>query len=184
MRSHRAFVRVADPWDTLTTDTAPPGCGNARARSGVVPPSQRSGDPRQLHPKAHTLEGERGLVIGIANDRSIAYRCARAFRHLGADDLAVTYLNDRARPYVEPSAEEVGASIFMPLDVSVDGQMQAVLAEIEARWRRLDFALHSIAFPPKEDGTAASSTARARAFGARWAYPSTRSSRWGAWPSR
>jgi hypothetical protein len=102
-------------------------------------------------PKARTLEGKKGLVIGIANDKSIAYGCARAFKFLNADDLAITYLNEKAKPYVQPLAEEVGASIFMPLDVSVDGQMEAVFDEITARWGRLDFALHSIAFAPKDD---------------------------------
>jgi hypothetical protein len=62
-------------------------------------------------PKARTLEGKKGLVIGIANDKSIAYGCAKAFKFLGADGLAVTYLNDKARPHVQPLAEEIGAGI-------------------------------------------------------------------------
>jgi enoyl-[acyl-carrier protein] reductase I len=99
--------------------------------------------------KAPLLEGKRGVVIGIANEQSIAWGCARAFRALGAE-LAVTYLNDRARPYVEPLARELNASILMPLDVRVPGQMEAVFARIERDWGDLDFALHSIAFSPKE----------------------------------
>ena len=59
------------------------------------------------------LHGKRALIIGIANEHSIAYGCARVFRQLGAD-LAVTYLNEKARPYVEPLAKELGASIFAP----------------------------------------------------------------------
>jgi len=102
-------------------------------------------------PKSRTLEGKKGLIIGIANDNSIAYGCAKAFKFIGAEDLAITYLNDKARPYVAPLAEEVDAGIFMPLDAQVDGQMEAVFEEIERRWGRLDFALHSIAFAPKED---------------------------------
>ena len=102
-------------------------------------------------PKSRTLEGKKGLIIGIANDNSIAYGCAKAFKFIGAEDLAVTYLNDKARPYVAPLAEEVDAGIFMPLDAQVDGQMEAVFEEIERRWGRLDFALHSIAFAPKDD---------------------------------
>ena len=102
-------------------------------------------------PKSRTLEGKKGLIIGIANDNSIAYGCAKAFKFIGAEDLAVTYLNDKARPYVAPLAEEVDAGIFMPLDARVDGQMEAVFEEIERRWGRLDFALHSIAFAPKDD---------------------------------
>ena len=59
------------------------------------------------------LEGKKALVVGIANADSIAYGCAKAFRELEAD-LAVTYLNEKARPFVEPLAQELGASIFLP----------------------------------------------------------------------
>lgn len=100
-------------------------------------------------PATTLLEGRKGLVVGIANDRSIAFGCARAFRALGAD-LAVTYLNDKAKPHVAPLAEELGASIVMPLDVAEPGQMEAVFERIGAEWGRLDFVLHSIAFSPKE----------------------------------
>jgi enoyl-[acyl-carrier protein] reductase I len=95
------------------------------------------------------LKGRRGLIVGIANDQSIAWGCARAFRALGAE-LAVTYLNDRARKYVEPLAIELEAPIFVPLDVNVEGQMEQVFERIEKDWGRLDFLLHSIAFSPKE----------------------------------
>ena len=96
------------------------------------------------------LEGKKGLVIGIANENSIAYGCARAFRSFGAE-LAITYLNEKAKPYVEPLASALEAPILMPLDVQVEGQLEAVFEEIERRWGRLDFALHSIAFAPKDD---------------------------------
>ena len=96
------------------------------------------------------LEGKKGLVIGIANENSIAYGCARAFRSFGAE-LAITYLNDKAKPYVEPLAGALEAPIFMPLDVQVEGQLEAVFEAIEQRWGRLDFALHSIAFAPRAD---------------------------------
>ena len=102
-------------------------------------------------PKARSLEGKKGLVIGIANDKSIAYGCAKAFKFLGADDLAVTYLNDKAKPHVQPLAEGVEASIFMPMNAQVDGEMEAVFEQIEKRWGKLDFALHSIAFAPMKD---------------------------------
>ena len=75
------------------------------------------------------LKGKRALVTGIANDQSIAWGCAKAFRTFGAD-LAITYLNDKARPYVEPLAKEVDASIFMPLNVQTDGQLEAVFDAI------------------------------------------------------
>lgn len=98
-----------------------------------------------------SLKGKRGLVIGIANASSIAYGCARAFKAAGADDLAITYLNEKAEPYVRPLASELEASIFMPCDVRASGQLRGVFAEIERQWGRLDFVLHSIAFAPKED---------------------------------
>ena len=97
-----------------------------------------------------TLNGKKGLVVGIANDHSIAAGCAEAFTEAGAD-LAVTYLNDKAHPHVAPWADRLGAQMLLPLDVEADGQLEAVFAEIEARWGRLDFLLHSIAFCPMED---------------------------------
>jgi enoyl-[acyl-carrier protein] reductase I len=96
------------------------------------------------------LRGQRALIIGIANERSIAYGCARIFRELGAD-LAVTYLNEKARSYVEPLANELGASIFMPCDVAQSGQLESVFQRIQEVWGSLDIALHSIAFAPKQD---------------------------------
>ena len=97
-----------------------------------------------------SLAGKRGLVTGIANDQSIAWGCAKAFRRLGAE-LAVTWLNDKARPHVEPLAREVGADLFLPLDLRRDGQLEAVFERLAAEWGRLDFVLHSIAFAPKDD---------------------------------
>lgn len=95
------------------------------------------------------LDGRKGVVVGIANDQSIAWGCARAFRALGAE-LAVTYLNEKAKPHVEPLAEELEAPIVMPLDVSAEGQMEALFERIEQRWGELDFLLHSIAFSPPD----------------------------------
>lgn len=97
-----------------------------------------------------TLQGKKGLVVGIANAQSIAWGCARAFRDAGAE-LAVTWFNDKARPYVEPLAQQLQAPIALPLDVEQPGQMEAVFAAIEQQWGRLDFVLHSIAFAPKSD---------------------------------
>ncbi len=95
------------------------------------------------------LKDRKGLIVGIANEQSIAWGCAKAFRALGAD-LAVTYLNDRAKQYVEPLARELEAPILLPLDVRTPGQMEAVFERIEKEWGRLDFLVHSIAFSPKE----------------------------------
>jgi enoyl-[acyl-carrier protein] reductase I len=99
--------------------------------------------------KAKLLEGKRGLIAGIANDQSIAWGCAKAFRAFGAE-LAVTYLNDRARKYVEPLAQELEAAIVMPLDARVPGEMEALFETIAKTWGKLDFVVHSIAFSPKE----------------------------------
>jgi enoyl-[acyl-carrier protein] reductase I len=96
------------------------------------------------------LTGKRGLVTGIANDQSIAYGCAKAFRRHGAE-VAITYLNEKARPFVEPLARELEAPIFMPLDVRQEGSLEAVFQRIKETWGSLDFAVHSMAFAPKED---------------------------------
>ena len=96
------------------------------------------------------LAGQKALVIGVANNESIAYGCAKAFRATGAD-LAITWLNDKARPHVEPLAQELGASITGALDVSVPGQLEAVFDQIGSQWGRLDILVHSIAFAPKAD---------------------------------
>jgi enoyl-[acyl-carrier protein] reductase I len=80
-----------------------------------------------LDQKIRSLEGKKGLVVGIANEDSLAYGCAKAFRGFGAE-LAITYLNDKAKLFVGPLASELDASILMPLDVEREGQMEAVFA--------------------------------------------------------
>lgn len=97
-----------------------------------------------------SLAGQKVLVVGVANDQSIAWGCAEAFRRQGAD-LAITYLNAKAEPHVRPLAERLGAEIVMPLDVQVPGQLEAVFEAIRDRWGRLDTLLHSIAFCPRDD---------------------------------
>jgi enoyl-[acyl-carrier protein] reductase I len=99
--------------------------------------------------KAKLLDGKKGLIVGIANDKSIAWGCAKAFRAFGAD-IAVTYLNDKAKKFVEPLAQALEAPIVLPLDVSKPGEMEAVFEQITKKWGRLDFLVHSIAFSPKE----------------------------------
>jgi enoyl-[acyl-carrier protein] reductase I len=96
------------------------------------------------------LAGKKALVVGIANEHSIAYGCANAFCKLGAD-LAITYLNEKARPHVAPLAEALGAPIFLPLDVQRAGELEAVFDAIRKQWGRLDIMVHSIAFAPRED---------------------------------
>jgi enoyl-[acyl-carrier protein] reductase I len=96
------------------------------------------------------LKQKKALVTGIANDQSIAWGCAKAFHALGAD-VAVTYLNEKSKPHVEPLAKQISAPIFMPLDLQREGQLEAVFAKIEQKWGKLDLCLHSIAFAPKQD---------------------------------
>ncbi len=97
-----------------------------------------------------SLSGKKILVVGVANDQSIAWGCAKTFRAQGAD-LAITYLNEKAEPYVRPLAQSLDADIIMPLDVREDSQTDALFEEITARWGKLDALLHAVAFAPRED---------------------------------
>jgi enoyl-[acyl-carrier protein] reductase I len=103
-----------------------------------------------IPPARFDLNGRKGLVLGIANDQSIAWGCARAMRSLGAD-IAVTYLNDRAEPYVRPLAEALGSPLICRCDVEQPDEVDAVFDAVRATWGRLDFVLHSIAYAPKDD---------------------------------
>lgn len=96
------------------------------------------------------LTGHKSLIVGVANDQSIAYGCAEAFRAAGAD-LAITWLNEKARAYVEPLGQVLGAEIMAPLNVENPGELEALFDEIGKKWGRLDSLVHSIAFAPKED---------------------------------
>ena len=133
--------------------------------------------------KAKLLEGKRGLIVGIANDQSIAWGCARAFRAFGAE-LAVTYLNDKAKKYVEPLARELEAPIVMPLERRVP----------TAKWKRfssasnktggeLDFLVHSIAFSPKEALRGRVVDVNRAASQRRWMFPAGPLSAWRIWPN-
>lgn len=95
-------------------------------------------------------ESLKGLVVGVANEHSIAWGCVLAFDADGAE-LALTYQNDKARGYVAPLTEIVKPSIFMQLDVIDDAQMTALFDAIQKKWGKLDFILHSIAYAPKAD---------------------------------
>jgi enoyl-[acyl-carrier protein] reductase I len=101
-------------------------------------------------PSRPFLTGMKALVTGIANEHSIAYGCAKAFRELGAD-LAITYASEKTKPYVEPLAKELEAQLCLPLDVGEAAQLEAVFEQIRQQWGRLDILLHSIAWAPKED---------------------------------
>lgn len=96
------------------------------------------------------LKGKKALVTGIANDQSIAWGCAKAFHAFGAE-VAVTYLNEKSKRFVEPLARELRAPILMPLDLQKPGELEAVFDAVKQKWGSLDIVLHSIAFAPKED---------------------------------
>lgn len=96
------------------------------------------------------LKDAKVLVCGIANEHSIAYGCAKAFHELGAN-LAITYLNEKSKGYVEPLARAMDAPLLLPLDVSQPGELESVFAEIEKTWGRLDVLVHSVAWAPKDD---------------------------------
>jgi len=97
-----------------------------------------------------SLKGKRGLVVGIANESSIAAGCAQAFVRAGAV-VAATYLNEKALPFVRPVADSLGCEILLPCDVSVPGQLEAVFEQVRTEWGALDFLLHAIAFAPAAD---------------------------------
>ena len=147
---------------------------------------QFKAEPIMTHrnPAARLLKGTKALVVGIANEHSIAYGCAKAFRELGAD-LAITYLNEKAKTYVEPLAKELGAPIFMPLDVGSPGMLEAVFETIGKKWGRLDILVHSIAFAPQgRPAGRAAQLLRRRLQARRWISPAIRSSAWRGSPRR
>ncbi|KAF0132502.1 enoyl-ACP reductase FabI [Methylocystis sp. L43] len=96
------------------------------------------------------LRGKRGLVVGVANENSIAFGCASKLRAFGAE-LAVTYANEKSERYVRPLAEQIQASLIMPLNVEHPGELKAAFDQIRTEWGRLDFVIHSIAFAPRDD---------------------------------
>jgi enoyl-[acyl-carrier protein] reductase I len=96
------------------------------------------------------MKDKKGLIVGVANENSIAWGCAQALHAAGAE-LALTYQNEKTKPHTEPLARELTAPIFMPLDVTNPEQSAALFAEIKERWGKLDFLLHSVAFAPKTD---------------------------------
>src|SRR5712671_4162655 len=107
------------------------------------------------------LEGKRALIVGVATDRSIAWGIAQAMHAHGAQ-LAFTYANDRFRERVEPLAQSLGERLTMPLDVTVDEQIEAMAARLTQEWGQLDILVHAVAFAPREaiDGSFTANTSR------------------------
>ncbi len=130
------------------------------------------------------LKGAKALVVGVANQHSIAYGCAKAFRELGAE-LAITYVNEKAKTYVEPLAKALGAPIFMPLDVATPGMLEAVFDMIT---KAVGPARHPCPLDRlcAEGGLAGrrSSIVRPRASARRWTSPAIRSCAWRGWRLR
>jgi enoyl-[acyl-carrier protein] reductase I len=96
------------------------------------------------------MVGKRGLIMGVANNRSIAWGIAKAVGAQGAE-LAFTYQGEALKKRVEPLAAELGSKIVLPCDVTDSGSMDAVFAELASRWGRLDFLVHAIAFSDKSE---------------------------------
>ena len=98
------------------------------------------------------LEGKRGLIMGVANDRSIAWGIAKACADAGAE-LAFTYQGDAFGKRLEPLAQSVGSDFMLDVDVTDEASMDAAFAELEKRWGRLDFVVHAIAYSDKSELT-------------------------------
>ena len=96
------------------------------------------------------LSGRKGLVVGIANDRSLAWPAALHFRQAGAD-LAITYIDARTKPFVAPLAERLEAPILLPCNVKEPHELDAVFDAIARRWGQLDFILHAVGSVPPAD---------------------------------
>ncbi|TYO99850.1 enoyl-[acyl-carrier-protein] reductase [NADH] [Geothermobacter ehrlichii] len=96
------------------------------------------------------MQGKRGVIFGVANDKSIAWGVARQLHAAGAE-IAFTYLNEALEKRVRPLAESLGADIILPCDVTSDEQIEAVFRELEQRWGSIDFVVHSVAFANRED---------------------------------
>lgn len=95
------------------------------------------------------MKGKKGLIVGLANDKSIAYGIAKACHEQGAE-MAFTYLNDALKKRVEPLAESFGSKYVYELDVSNEEHMAGIAALIEKDFGKIDFLVHSVAFAPKE----------------------------------
>lgn len=95
------------------------------------------------------LAGKRALIVGVATDRSIAWGIAQAMHREGAE-LAFSYVNDRMKDRVEPLAQSIGSKLTMPLDVTVDGQIDSAFDLLKREWGQLDIVIHAVAFAPRE----------------------------------
>ncbi|MDX8382996.1 MAG: SDR family oxidoreductase, partial [Ghiorsea sp.] len=95
------------------------------------------------------LEGKKGLILGLANDKSIAWGVAQACHREGGE-LGFNYLGEQLERRVRPLAEKVDSTLIEALDVGEDAQLDAFFAKVEAKWGKIDFLVHSIAFANKD----------------------------------
>ena len=96
------------------------------------------------------LSGKKGMVLGVANDQSIAYGCALALREAGAE-LCISYQDDKARPHVAPLAERLDAAIFQACDVGQPADLERLFDSVKTTWGSIDFVIHSIAWSPLDE---------------------------------
>lgn len=107
------------------------------------------------------LSGKRAFIVGVATDRSIAWGIAQAMHAQGAE-LAFSYANDRFKERVEPLAASIGSKLLMPLDVTVDADIDAAAAKVKSAWGHVDILVHAVAFAPREaiEGSFTANTSR------------------------
>ncbi len=96
------------------------------------------------------MSGKRGVIFGVANDKSIAWGVAQQLKEAGAE-IAFTYLNEALEKRVRPLAESLGSEVILPCDVQDEAQLKAVFAELEKKWGKIDFVVHAIAFANRDD---------------------------------
>ena len=96
------------------------------------------------------MTGKRGVIFGVANDKSIAWGVAQQLHEAGAE-LAFTYLNEALEKRVRPLAESLDSKIILPCDVGTDAEIEAVFKELEKEWGTIDFVVHAVAFANRED---------------------------------
>ncbi len=113
-------------------------------------PEQKSKDDESVTEPGLLMAQKKGLVMGVANDRSLAWGIANAAHGQGAE-LAFSYQGDALKKRVEPLADSVGSDFVLPCDVTDTASMDAVFAAVKERWGRLDFLVHAIAFSDKEE---------------------------------
>lgn len=107
-------------------------------------------DSTRIEQKSNLMAGKRGLILGVANEKSIAWGIATALAEAGAE-MAFTYQNDALKKRVEPLAASTGSDMIFPCDVSDQSSLEAVIDGVKDRWDRIDFAVHAVAFSDKNE---------------------------------